>query len=308
MAAEHMKTTRREIEVDGIRTTLYVAGDGPALVLLHNGYMGKPDEVASAVMWAPVFHRLAEHFTVIAIDRLGQGRTDNPASADDYSLEASKDHALKVIRALGHDRVHLVGHDEGAFVAAQLAIEEPELVASVALVVANALTPGVSRRNVVHAHPPRPYLGRTSLRWMYETACHSILAVRSEWMNEAEEIATLDKTGEAIRVMSDGETHLRTYVAQWTAKRSALHRQFHDTGLPCPTLLVWGLNDPVAPLENGKYLLELLTPQQRDTEIRIFNTAGHFPHWEHPETFARVVGSYAKEAERHAAGRAASGK
>lgn len=298
MAAETMTASRIELDVDGINTTIYVAGEGPALVLLHNGYMGNGDEIASSRMWEPCFSAFAQSFTTIAIDRLGQGWTDNPDSSEDFSLAASTAHIKSVLSRLGHKGYHLVGHDEGAFIAAQLAFEAPDMVFSVTLVSANSLTPGTDRRGIIHSSPPQPRMSRESLRWIYETSSHSHLCVGTEWLDEAVAVAASDKNRAAVRVMGTQEVYLGTYVAQWNKKRSELHRRIHDEGVPCPTFIIWGFNDPVAPLENGKYLLELLAPKQRDTELRIFNSAGHYPHWEHAETFARVVTSFAKEADR----------
>lgn len=300
MAAETMTAARVELDVEGIATTIYVAGEGPALVLLHNGHMGNKSEVSSSRMWSSCFEAFARNFTTIAIDRLGQGWTANPASADAFSLTASTDHVRAVLTQLGHEKYHLVGHDEGAFIAAQLAFEAPGMVLSLTLVSANSLTPGTDRRGIVHSSPPQPPLSRESLRWIYETSSHSHLCVDSSWLDEAVALAASDKHKSAIETMSSPEVYLGTHIARWTAKRSQLHRRIHDEGLPCPTLIVWGLNDPVAPLENGKYLMELLAPQQRDTEFRIFNSAGHYPHWEHPATFARVVTSFVGQADQAA--------
>lgn len=300
MAAETMSAARIELDVEGIATTIHMAGEGPALVLLHNGHMGNGTEVSSSRMWEGCFSALAKAFTVIAIDRLGQGGTANPASPADFSLAASAAHVKAVLSSLGHGAYHLVGHDEGAFIAAQLAFEAPEVVLSVTLVSANSLTPGTDRRGIVHSAPPQPRLSRESLRWVYETSSHSHLCVPAPWLDEAEAMAASDKHRAAVEIMADEAVYLGTYVAQWTKKRSELHRRIHDEGLPCATLIVWGLNDPVAPLENGKYLLELLAPKQRNTELRIFNSAGHYPHWEHAATFARVVTSFAQETDKAA--------
>src|SRR5690606_34328193 len=97
MAAETMSAARIELDVEGIATTIHMAGEGPALVLLHNGHMGNGTEVSSSRMWEGCFSALAKTFTVIAIDRLGQGWTANPASPADFSLAASAAHVKAVL-------------------------------------------------------------------------------------------------------------------------------------------------------------------------------------------------------------------
>src|SRR5690606_29478096 len=151
------------------------------------------------------------------------------------------------------------------------AADRPRLVASVTFVAANSLTPGSDRRGIVLQNPPLPLLSRQSLRWTFENSCHSHLGLPVEWLNAAEEIAALPSTQTALSVMADEDRLLAQQTAQWTTTRSRIHRLIHSEGIPCPTLIVWGLNDPIAPIENAKYLMELLAVQQRDTELRLLN-------------------------------------
>ena len=280
------------VDAAGIRTRYFEAGSGLPIVLLHGSHMGAPFEATSAPVFAPVFAWLRDGFRVIAIDRLGQGFTDNPPHEEDYTLEAGARHVAVALEALCREPCHLVGHEEGGFLAALLAVAHPERVASVTLVAANALTPGADRRNVVHAHPPSPFLSRHSLRWIYETASFSHRVVDEAWVDEAESVARSERNAQAVRTMQRDDIYLGRYVSTWMASRAALHRRFAESGMPCPTLVAWGLDDPIAPIENAKYLMEILATRQRDTEMRIFNSAGHYVFREHPAAFSRMVASF----------------
>lgn len=282
------------LDVNGISTRYFEHGEGIPVVLLHGGYAGSPTEVHTAAIWSTVLGQFGNGIRLIAIDRLGQGFTDNPKSVDDYTLDASAAHMAATLMQLGEGPYHIVGHDEGAFIAAQLAVEHPSLVESVILVSANSLTPGSDRRNIVHAHPPLPLLSRQSLRWLFETASPSHQVVSEEWLEEPTVVAQTARNKEAVALMAADDRYLRTYVRAWNAKRSQLHRAIHSDGLPCPTLVIWGLNDPVAPFSNAEYLMELLTPKQRDTELRAFNSAGYFVFRDHPAPFCRTVSSFVK--------------
>ncbi|MBM6593562.1 alpha/beta hydrolase [Microvirga sp. BT291] len=280
------------MDAGGIKTRYFERGSGPCVVLLHGGHMGSPTEVQTASVWSTIFDRLGDGIRVIAIDRLGQGYTDNPKAADDYTLDASAAHVAAVLREFGNGPYHLVGHDEGAFVAAQISVEHPGLVASLVLVSANTLTPGVDRRNIVQANPPVPLMSRQSLRWMFETASPSHLSVTEEWLDEPVDVAKSDRNVEAVEVMQADDRYLRSYVGSWNRRRSELHRFIHANGLPCPTLVVWGLDDPIAPFSNAEYLMELLAPKQRETELRVFNRSGYYVFREHPNAFCRTVRSF----------------
>ncbi len=299
MATDHNSAPAPDwIDAAGIRTRVMQQGAGIPVVFLHGGYAGDPVEIQSSAIWAPVFERMAGQARLVAIDRLGQGFTDNPSDPDGYTIDAIVDHVLATLSALDIDSCHIVGHDEGAFVGAQIAALHPDRVRSLTLVTANALTPGSDRRSIVHAHPPQPLRSRQSLRWIYETSCRSHLAVDEAWLDEAVAIGSDPKTAEAVNAMRENDRYLRRYVKSWTATRSAIHRLMDSEGLPCPTLVVWGLDDPIAPISNAEYLMELLTPRQRDTELRIFNCAGYYPFREHPAAFSRAVLSFVRDHDR----------
>jgi len=61
----------RAISVDGDRVAYRAAGKGPVLLLVH-GMAG------SSETWRHVMPALAERFTVLAPDLLGQGQSDKP--------------------------------------------------------------------------------------------------------------------------------------------------------------------------------------------------------------------------------------
>lgn len=111
---------------DDIQIEYDVAGVGPAVLLLH----GFPQTRA---MWGPIAKGLARDFTVITADLRGYGASSKPvASADlsNYAFRAMASDMLALMRALGHERFHLVGHDRGARVAHRLSLDAPDRVVS----------------------------------------------------------------------------------------------------------------------------------------------------------------------------------
>ncbi|MFC8299456.1 alpha/beta fold hydrolase [Micromonospora orduensis] len=120
-----------EFDVDTSGATIHGrrGGDGPPVLLLH----GIPE---THLMWHRVAPRLAEHFTVVATDLRGWGDSSTPPSTDDhepYGMRAIARDQIEVMRSLGHDRFHLVGHDRGARCAYRLALDEPDAVSRLAV-------------------------------------------------------------------------------------------------------------------------------------------------------------------------------
>ena len=66
------------IDVEGIRTRYFERGSGETVVLVHGGAFGSTTGACSADDWDLNFDGLAQWFRVFAIDKLGQGYTDNP--------------------------------------------------------------------------------------------------------------------------------------------------------------------------------------------------------------------------------------
>jgi pimeloyl-ACP methyl ester carboxylesterase len=100
---------------------------GPAVLLLH----GYPQTHA---IWHKVAPRLAERYNVVATDLRGYGDSGKPATAPDhapYSKRVMAKDQVDLMRALGHERFLLVGHDRGGRVAHRLAMDHPKAVRKV---------------------------------------------------------------------------------------------------------------------------------------------------------------------------------
>ena len=115
----------RRVEAAGVRFSVHSAGSGPAVLLLH----GYPQ---THLIWRHLAPGLAQRFAVVAPDLKGYGDSDAPPPAPDssnYSKRATAGELVALMRALGHERFAVVGHDRGARVAYRMAFDHPERVA-----------------------------------------------------------------------------------------------------------------------------------------------------------------------------------
>jgi haloacetate dehalogenase len=120
---------QRRLGIGDININMVVGGNGPPLLLLH----GYPQ---THVIWRKVAPRLAQAFTVVAADLRGYGDSSKPAGVPDHSNYAKRALArdqVEAMRALGHERFFVCGHDRGGRVAHRLALDYPESVACVAV-------------------------------------------------------------------------------------------------------------------------------------------------------------------------------
>lgn len=119
----------RRVLAAGIEIACRIGGKGPPLLMLH----GYPQ---THVCWHRLAPALANRFTVVLPDLPGYG--DSGFVAPDagnrlYSKRHLGEVMAALMRALGHDRFALVGHDRGARVSYRLALDRPALVSRLAL-------------------------------------------------------------------------------------------------------------------------------------------------------------------------------
>ena len=280
------------IDAGGIRTRYFEAGRGERIAFFHGGNMGSNDDAVTAQCWDLNFSVLAQHHQVIAIDKLGQGYTDNPKSDNDYTMHATVQHAAATLDALGKGPYHVVGHSRGGYVVSRLALERPDLVKTCICVSSGTLSPGTPRNRMVFADAPLPKLSRESLRWIYERYSYDPKIVKEYLVDDGVAVSQTEPRKIAVRKMNQEGLLRKLFLPDLARQKAETYRWLLERGMPCPTLIIWGFNDPTADFENGKRLIEMFMHKQRNTEIRILNRAGHFVYREQAAAFNRAVHSF----------------
>jgi haloacetate dehalogenase len=87
-------------------------------------------------MWHKVAPELAEHFTVIASDLRGYGRSSKPPATADHETNSKRAMArdqIEMMNALGFDRFFVCGHDRGGRCAYRLPLDFPSKVRKLAV-------------------------------------------------------------------------------------------------------------------------------------------------------------------------------
>jgi haloacetate dehalogenase len=121
--------TLTDIETTGARIRLRHAGSGPGLLLLH----GNP---LTHVAWHKIAPHLTDRFHVVAADLRGYGDSSAPpeeADSANYSFRAMARDQVEVMRALGHDRFYVAGHDRGARTTHRMCLDHPDTIIKAAI-------------------------------------------------------------------------------------------------------------------------------------------------------------------------------
>ena len=121
---------RKVCTIDGVDIACVIGGAGPPVLLLH----GFPQNKS---MWARVAPQLASHFTVVCADLRGYGDSAKPACLPDrsnYAFRAFAADQVGLMRQLGFDRYHVIGHDRGGRTAHRMALDRPDTLLTLTVI------------------------------------------------------------------------------------------------------------------------------------------------------------------------------
>ncbi|SFA49529.1 Pimeloyl-ACP methyl ester carboxylesterase [Rhodococcoides kroppenstedtii] len=270
--------------VHGYRRAFRMAGEGPALLLVHG--IGDSSET-----WLELIPHLAASHTVIAPDLLGHGLSDKPRA--DYSVAAYANGLRDLLVTLGIDAVTVVGHSLGGGVAMQFAYQYPQMVQRLVLVSAGGVTKDV--------HPALRLMSVPVVNEVFKLlrlpgAIQTLRVVGSAIQRldgtPLHPGPALHDTPDLLRVVTNllDSTAYDAYrktlraVVDWRGQAvTMLDRCYLTENLPVQ--LVWGEHDTVIPVDHAT-LAHAAMPGSR---LDVFRGAGHFPHRDDPMRFLRVL-------------------
>ncbi len=260
--------TESSIEVAGCAIRLMRGGEGAPLLFLHGA--------SGAGGWSPMMARLAESHDVIVPEHPGFGASDTPDWLD--NIHDLAHFYVDVIRALGLDRVHLVGVSLGGWVAAEMAVRSTRYIETLTLVSAAGLhVKGVEQLD--------PFLMTDEDRlraFFWDPALAEPMIAR-----------LLSPEAEDVNLKNRAATARMTW--QPRGHDPNLHKWLHQ--IDVPTLLVWGDTDRMFPARLGEEFKRLIP----GAELVVFPQCGHLPQVEKLDAFVGAVrGFIERSADRSA--------
>jgi pimeloyl-ACP methyl ester carboxylesterase len=258
---------------------LDTGGDGPPLLWIH----GWSANWQSWLLTIPYFMR--EH-RCIALDLPGFGASDMPSTP--ISIQGYAKTVDALCRALGVDRVAVVGNSMGGFVGAELAIRHPQRVERLMLVSAAGITTTDLYRAPVAA------LARAGTMVIgYTAARHRQLARRPISRHLALSLVARHPSRLAPDLAYEAMFKGAGKPGFDDALAACLDYDFRERlpEIACPTLVVWGENDAVLPAGDADEF-ERLIPDARKLVMR---DTGHVPMLERPTTFNDMLADFMAE-------------
>jgi pimeloyl-ACP methyl ester carboxylesterase len=250
----------------GAGLSFLMGGEGEPLLLLH----GVP---GSSQSWQKVGVKIASRFRVILPDLMGFGASDPPA--DEFFIEAQAKAVRALLNYLQIKSVYLGGHDFGAAVAVTLMRLYPEVdVRGLILSAANLLTDtrlpfpmSMARFPVFNGLFSWAMAGnRLALRFLYESATYN--KEEAVWRDFRRHFtkASIKLTR---RVLQRSMANSQDNYAEIESSLSEI---------TCPTLILWGDEDPFLTVHSGERLAAALP----NALLKVYAYTGHFVPEERP--------------------------
>jgi pimeloyl-ACP methyl ester carboxylesterase len=237
------------------RIAFEVAGEGEPVLLIH-GLGGTSNT------WTPLAAAFARNKRV-AFDLPGSGRSWRFEAP--LSVQVFVESALKVMSRAGVARAHVVAHSMGTIVAAHLAAAEPAKVASLALF-GPLLAPPETARAAISARAAKAREG--DMQPIAEMLLQGSLSSESK----AKRPTAVAFVRESL-MRQDPQGYARSCEAL------AEMRPANTSGIECPTLLVTGDEDGVAPPQS----VRMMSQQIKGSRVEVLRACGHWTPVEKPE-------------------------
>lgn len=251
---------------------LKVEGSGTPILMLHGG-LG-----LDHTYLPPYFNTLSDTYQVIYYDHRGNGRSQQP---DDYStlnFDVLCDDADNLRQHLGLDKIIVIGHSYGGFIAQKYAIKYGQHLKGLVLI------------DTVPAfdYQPQPS-GTPEQLEAFGAAFSRPMADNDDWRTTWTTLSQMyfHEYQESVGNALDETT---TYVAAAWNQGSALLGEYNTLdGLPnitAPTLVVSGRHDFVTPPDSGTNRIASLVP---NATAHIFENSAHYPFIEEQDAFFTVL-------------------
>ena len=244
------------LSVAGVRTHLLRGGRGTPLLVLHPEY--------AANRWFPYHDALSARFQVLAPDHPGFGQSERPdwlEGIDDVVL-----HYVDLLDTLGLQHVAVIGSSLGGWIAAELAVAQPQRIQRLVLVGAAGLrVEGVPRFDVF-LHPIEE-----TLQHLFHDPTRAAQLLPTEF-------------GADVIARAYGEATTLARLS-WNPYLYNPKLQRRLRRVTAPTLVVWGANDTYLPPAYGAAYAQAIA----GATLQTIEHCGHLVPFEQTEQLVQCA-------------------
>ena len=235
---------------------------------------------------------------VVFYDQLGGGNSDEPHDPSMYTVDLYVEEVDVVRRALGLDRVHILGQSWGGMLAMEYALTQPEGLVGLILADTGASLPqwaGEAERLLADLPPDT----QETLRIHHEAGTTDSPEYKAAWrVFSLRHMCRLDPRPACWTRMADKPGD-EVYSTMWGISETHITGTLKDWdvtgrlgGIRFPTLVLCGRYDEATPL-----LAETIHLGIPGSELVIFENSAHVPHLEETESYLQVLDRFLNRVE-----------
>ena len=228
---------------------------------------------SSADRWVGIPKSLSVNFHTVSLDLPGFGESNKPALMD-YTIESFRDVITDLMSLLGIDdgKTSIVGHSLGGYIAAEVAILNEIHIEKLILIDSSGMlkkpTPLLEEYLTVAMNPTVDKV-RNILEQMVTDRTKIPLKLVESFIRRI----NLPNAKHAFK--STFENSVNTQIERERLKRIG----------DIPTLIIWGTDDKVIPIEHSELFRESIP----NSHVEIIQDAGHAPFTEKPEKVFELI-------------------
>ena len=255
----------KSVEINGSKIHYLEEGNSENILLLLHG-LG-----ASAERWEYVIPLFAKKFRVIVPDLIGFGYSDKPMA--DYTTDYFSEFLYKFVDKLGINDLNIIGSSLGGQIAAEFIINHDVDVRKLVL---------VSPSGVMKHSTPALNAYISAALYPNKDSALNAFQVMSGRKNIDEKI--ISKFVERMQLPNAKMAFMSTLLGLSNTQAITEKLQL----LTIPTLVVWGENDPVIPIEYAQSFVSAIN----DCRFYKMIGCGHTPYVENPKSFFQIVADF----------------
>jgi len=276
------ETTRRTLQTETGTLSYHEAGTGAPLILLHGSGPG-------VFGWANFSRNLplfAQHFRTIILDMPGYGGS---TPVDGFPVDAGVNATLQLMDKLGIEQARIIGNSMGGMVGTHFAAKYPHRIDRLCTIGGagmNIYSPfpseGVNLLVDFTEQPTRERLIAWLHSMVFDPALITEELIEDRWRRATDpivlEVSRRMYSRAAIKAIAAG---MRSNPS-WT----------HLSAIQCPTLMTWGRDDRVTPLDWSLLPMRIIPK----CELHVFYDCGHWAMIERQHEFENVVLAFMQRA------------
>lgn len=269
----------RTYDAAGVPTRAIESGRAETPLIMLHGVGGHAEAYARNVV------PLGAHFRTLAIDYLGHGLSGSIDGT--LTKEAYARHLVDFLDAAGIAKANLLGESLGGWIAVWTSLLYPDRVGKIVYAVGAKLEVPVDAAAAERTAAGRTELIRLTKQFNADPSRENVRA-RLSWLFR-----------DPDRDVTDELVDLRWSLYQ----REAAGARGHAGGggpndgnltperlrtITHPTLVLWTAHNPSAAVAEAREAMKYLP----NAELTVMEDCGHWPQWEHPETFNEIIRAF----------------